>query len=100
LRFQPPTLRGRYGEESEEGQDREEGQEVKSQEEEVVSRPGRSAQLRPGNLGGKAGTATKTAGTMARLFDSCLVDSETGKRLTGSQVDHSATYRPTNWSAK
>jgi hypothetical protein len=35
-RFHPSTLRGRYGEESEEGQDREEGQEDKSQEEDQV----------------------------------------------------------------
>src|SRR3954451_2530461 len=35
-RFHSPTLRGRYGEESEEGQDREEGQEDKSQEEDQV----------------------------------------------------------------
>jgi hypothetical protein len=42
LRFNPPTSRGCYGEESKEGQDREEGQEVKSQKEEVVLRPGRT----------------------------------------------------------
>jgi hypothetical protein len=42
LRFLPPTSRGRYGEESKEGQDREEGQEGKSQKEEVVFRPGRT----------------------------------------------------------
>src|SRR3954454_6736138 len=35
-RFHSSTSRGCYGEESEEGQDREEGQEVKSQKEEVV----------------------------------------------------------------
>jgi hypothetical protein len=42
LRFHPPTSRGCYGEESKEGQDREEGQEGKSQKEEVVLRPGRT----------------------------------------------------------
>jgi hypothetical protein len=49
LRFRPPTSRGRYGEESKEGQDREEGQEGKSQKEEVVSLA-RADSLRPGNF--------------------------------------------------
>jgi hypothetical protein len=40
-RYDPPNLRGRYGEESKEGQDGEEGQEGKSQKEEVVCRLGR-----------------------------------------------------------
>jgi hypothetical protein len=35
-RFHSPNVRGRYGEKSKEGQDREEGQEGKSQKEEVV----------------------------------------------------------------
>src|SRR4051812_24622118 len=35
-RFHSSTLRGRYGEESEEGQDRKEGQEDQSQEEDQV----------------------------------------------------------------
>jgi hypothetical protein len=35
-RFHSPNIRGRYGEESKEGQDREEGQEGKSKKEEVV----------------------------------------------------------------
>jgi hypothetical protein len=47
-RFHSPNIRGRYGEESKEGQDREEGQEGKSKKEEVVFWA-RADSFRPGN---------------------------------------------------
>jgi hypothetical protein len=50
-RFHSPNIRGRYGEESKEGQDREEGQEGKSKKEEVVFWA-RADSFRPGNLTG------------------------------------------------
>jgi hypothetical protein len=59
-RFHSPNIRGRYGEESKEGQDREEGQEGKSKKEEVVFQA-RADSFRPGNLAGLRTATNRTA---------------------------------------
>jgi hypothetical protein len=94
-RFHSPNLRGRYGEESEEGQDREEGQEVKSQKEEVVFQS-RADFAPPGHPCARFCAATNRAATkMAGFWPAFLIQ--------GRPVDSAKAcrdHRPDSRSAK